>query len=112
MAKAKKKAAAKASTTRTKSSIYGELADAAGITRKQVATVFDCMSGMIKKDLTRGPGQFTVPGLMKVTVRKKPAQKAIKNWTNPFTGEIMTKPAKPASKVVKVRPLKRLKDMI
>ena len=113
MAKAKKKkAVAKVTKPRTKSAIYGDLAEDAGITRKQVAAVFDGMSTMIKKDLSRGPGVFTVPGLMKVQVRKKPAQKAIKNWTNPFTGELMTKPAKPASKVVKIRPLKRLKDMI
>jgi len=112
-AKTKKKATTKAATkARTKSEVYGQLAETAGLTRKQVAGIFEEMTTMIKKDLTRGPGVFTVPGLMKITVKKKPAQKAIKNWTNPFTGEIMTKPAKPASKVIKVRPLKALKDMV
>ena len=67
----------------------------------------------IKKDLgTRGPGVFSVPGLMKIQVRKKPATKAIKGWTNPFTGEKQDKPARPASKTVKIRPLKKLKEMV
>jgi nucleoid DNA-binding protein len=106
---AKKSAASKA---RTKSEVLSGIAEKTGLTRKQVSSVFDEMGTMIKKDLTRGPGTFTVPGLMKVVVRKKPAQKAIKNWKNPFTGEIQTKPAKPASKQIKIRPLKNLKEMV
>jgi nucleoid DNA-binding protein len=54
---------------------------------------------------------FTVPGLMKITVQKKPATKARKG-TNPFTGEAMMFKAKPARKVVKVRALKKLKEMV
>lgn len=115
---AKKKTTRKSSSAknvtkaRTKSEVFAHLAETAGLTRKQVSTVFDEMAGIIKKDLTRGPGVFTVPGLMKIQVRKKPAQKAIKNWRNPFTGEIQTKPAKPASKTIKIRPLKNLKEMV
>lgn len=104
MAKGGKKA-------RTKSEIYSELATAAGLTRKQVAGVFDGMANLIKKDLTKGPGLFTVPGLMKIMVRTKPATKARKG-INPFTGEEMMFKAKPASKVVKIRPLKALKAMV
>ncbi|TWT45768.1 DNA-binding protein HU [Phycisphaerae bacterium RAS1] len=104
MAKGGKKA-------RTKSEIYSELATSAGLTRKQVAGVFDGMAGLIKKDLTKGPGLFTVPGLMKIMVRTKPATKARKG-VNPFTGEEMMFKAKPASKVVKIRPLKALKAMV
>ena len=67
---------------------------------------------MIAKDIGRaGPGVFSVPGLMKVTVKKKPATRARKG-TNPFTGEEMMFKAKPARKIVKVRPLKALKDMV
>lgn len=97
---------------RTKSEVFSHLAQTADLSRKQVASIFGEMADMIKKDLTKGPGVFTVPGLMKITVRKKPAQKAIKNWKNPFTGEITTKPAKPASKSIKIRPLKTLKEMV
>ena len=67
---------------------------------------------MIKKDLSgRGPGTFTVPGLMKIKVVRKPATKSRKG-TNPFTGEAMIFKAKPARKVVKVLALKGLKEMV
>ena len=97
---------------RNKSEVFKEIADAAGISRKQVAMVFDCMTAAIKKDLTKGAGIFTVPGLMKITVQKKPATKGGMR-PNPFKpGEMMKVAAKPARKVVKVRPLKALKAMV
>jgi nucleoid DNA-binding protein len=101
-----------ANRPRTKSQIYGAVAEKTGLTRKEVASVFDTMAGLIKKDLgTRGPGVFTVPGLIKVKVVKKPATKA-RMGTNPFTGEQMMFKAKPARKVVKTQPLKALKTMV
>ena len=82
------------------------------MTRKDVGAVFESLNGLIKKNVgKRGPGVFTVPGLMKVKVVKKPATKARKG-INPFTGEATTFKAKPARKVVKVQPLKGLKDMV
>lgn len=112
MAKSTKSKATKAATKpRTKSEVFAGLADNTGLTRKQVAAIFDELSGMMKKDLNRGPGLFTVPGLMKVKVVKKPATKARKG-VNPFTGEEMMFKAKPARKVVKVTPLKGLKEMV
>lgn len=111
MAKKSKKSAGSAKA-RTKSQIFGELAEDNELTRKQVASVFDTLSGMIKKDLgKRGPGIFTVPGLMKIKVVRKPATKARKG-INPFTGEPTVFKAKPARNVVKVQPLKGLKDMV
>ena len=107
-----KRKASKSAKPRTKSEVYCELADNSGLTRKQVAAVFDGMSGLIKKDLSgRGPGVFTVPGLMKIKVVKKPATKARKG-INPFTGEPMIFKAKPARKAVKVLALKGLKEMV
>ncbi|NNF52229.1 MAG: DNA-binding protein [Gammaproteobacteria bacterium] len=95
----------------TKSQILSGIADDTGLTRKDVAAVFDSLSGMIKKNIgRRGPGVFTVPGLMKIKVNHKPATKARKG-TNPFTGEEMMFKAKPARRVVKVLALKNLKDM-
>ncbi len=110
---AKKKTAKKAAAKpRTKSEIFTYLAQEAGVSKKQVAAMFDGLNGLIKKDLgSRGPGTFTVPGLMKIVVQKKPATKARKG-INPFTGEEMMFKAKPARKVVKVRPLKKLKEMV
>ena len=97
---------------RTKSTILGDIADKTGLTRKEASSVFEAMCGLIKKDLGRnGPGVFTVPGLMKIRVVRKPATKARKG-INPFTGEEMVFKAKPARNVVKVTALKALKDMV
>jgi len=95
--------------------IYAKIVEDTGLTRKDVAAVFDSLNGQIKKNLGgRGaPGMFTVPGLLKMRVVKKPARKARKGVPNPFKpGELMDVAAKPASKVVKVSPLKGLKDMV
>ena len=111
-AAAKKAAAPSGSKPRTKSEIYAGLAEETGLTRKQVSTVFECLHGMIKKDLSKGAGVFAMPGLMKIMVQKKPAVKAGRR-PNPFKpGEMMDVKARPARKVVKVRPLKNLKDMV
>lgn len=115
MAKKKKKrtaTAARAVKAPTKSEVFGMIAENAELTRKQVAAVFDELSVIIKKNLgTRGPGVFTIPGLCKLTVKKKPATKARKG-INPFTGEPTVFKAKPASKAVRIRPLKNLKEMV
>ena len=97
----------------TKSEIYTTIADDTGLTKKDVAAVFDSLSGLIQKNLggRGGPGMFTVPGLLKMRVVKKAATKARKG-VNPFTGEEMMFKAKPASKTVKVAALKGLKDMV
>jgi len=113
---AKKKKAKKASASgvkaRTKSEVFGGIAEATELTRKQIGSIFDELGTMIKKDLgKRGPGIFTVPGLMKIKVVRKPATKARKG-VNPFTGEEMMFKAKPARNVVKVLPLKGLKSMV
>ena len=119
---AKKKAAKKAATATTtrrvkaiadpmtKSQIIAQISDSTGLTKKDVNSVFDeltdIMEGHLKK---RGAGQFTLPGLFKAVTQKKPATKARKG-INPFTGQETTFAAKPARTVVKVRPLKKLKD--
>jgi nucleoid DNA-binding protein len=102
----------RAGKTRTKSDIYSNIADNTGLTRKQVSTVFDCLTAMMGTDLTKsGPQIFTLPGLAKFTVVHKPATKARKG-INPFTGEETMFKAKPARNVVKVRALKGVKDMV
>jgi nucleoid DNA-binding protein len=57
----------------------------------------------------KGAGEFTLPGLLKVTAQQVPAKKK-RFGKDPFTGEERWFPAKPASVKVKVRPLKKLKD--
>ena len=108
---AKKKAAAPKKPL-TKSQILSELAEATDLSKKDVGAVFDALSALIGKNVgRRGPGVFSVPGLMKIKVVRKPATKARKG-INPFTGEETVFKAKPARNVVKVLPLKGLKDMV
>ncbi len=97
---------------RSKSEVYGELANACDLTRKQVSALFEDLASLIKADLgKKGPGIFTVPGLMKIKVVRKPATKA-RMGINPFNGQEMMFKAKPARNVVKVLPLKNLKGMV
>ena len=95
----------------TKSQIIAELATKAELKKKQVAVVLENLAGLIKTAVgKKGPGLFVVPGLLKITVIQKPAVPARKG-INPFTKQEQMFKAKPARKVIKVRPLKALKDM-
>jgi nucleoid DNA-binding protein len=96
----------------TKSAIYATLAEQSGVSKKDVSNVMDALTELIEAQLgNKGPGVFNVPGLMKIVVQRKPATKARKG-VNPFTGEEQMFKAKPARNVVKIRPLKGLKDMV
>ena len=96
----------------SKSEVVSGIADTTGLTKKQVSSVFESMTSQIKKSLGRsGPGAYVIPGLMKLVVVRKPATSARKG-INPFTGEETMFKAKPARNVVKIRPLKNLKDMV
>ena len=96
----------------TKAQLLSAIAEDTGLTRKQVTEVMDSLSGQIQRHIKkRGPGTFTLPGLLKVKTVRKPARKARKGL-NPFTGEETTFAAKPAHTVVKIQPLKGLKDMV
>ncbi len=108
---AKKAATKSTGKVRSKSEVFGELASASELSKRQVAAVFDGLADLIKTDLKKGPGMFTVPGLMKIKVIRKPATKA-REGVNPFTGEKMMFKAKPARNVVKVLALKGLKSMV
>ena len=97
---------------RSKGDVFGTIAQHVGIHRRDVAAVFHVMGSMIKADLSKnGSGVFKVPGLMRITVKRKPATKE-RQGINPFTKEPMTFKAKPARSVVRVRPLRALKDMV
>ena len=107
---APKKAAPAIRDKMTKSQILGSIADSTGLTKKQVGSVMEELESLIERSIKkRSAGEFTVPGLMKITTVKKPARKARKG-INPFTGEETIFKAKPASIAVKVRPLKKLKE--
>ena len=96
----------------TKAQLLSVIAEETGLTRKQITEVMDSLSGQIQRHFKkRGPGMFTLPGLLKIKTVRKPARKARKG-INPFTGEEATFAAKPAHTVVKIQPLKGLKDMV
>jgi len=110
--KSTKKAAGASNKPTSKSETLSYISDKTGLTKKDVNAVFDTLSTLIKRDIKKSsPGMYTVPGLMKIKVVRKPATKARKG-INPFTGEEMMFKAKPARNVVKVLPLKGLKDMV
>lgn len=95
----------------TKGEILTAAAEHAGVSRKQAAAVFESLASQIGSAVgKKGAGTFTVPGLMRINVINKPAVKARKG-INPFTKMEQMFKAKPARKVIKVRPLKALKDM-
>jgi hypothetical protein len=102
---------------RKKSELYATIAEhVGGITKKQVATMFEVLGRIIGADLAKPspdkPKVFVVPGMMKISAIYKPASKASKR-PNPFNkDEMMEVKAKPARTVVKVRPLKGLKEMV
>jgi nucleoid DNA-binding protein len=104
--------ATKAAKPITKSETYQQLAAATGLSRKQVAAVFDELANLIDQNLgKKGPGVFSLAGLVKLKVIHKPAVPARKG-INPFTKQEQMFKAKPARKVVKAVPFKALKDMV
>jgi nucleoid DNA-binding protein len=105
-----KKPAAAMKDKMTKTQIMASIAESTGLTKKQVGDVMTELETLIERSIKkRAVGEFTLPGLMKITTVKKPAVKARKG-INPFTGEETMFKAKPASVAVKVRPLKKMKE--
>lgn len=95
----------------TKATMYNTIADATGLSRKQVVSVFDCLGEVIKGHIRpKAVGVCSIGGLFKIEVKQKAATKSRKG-KNPFTGEEITIKAKPARQVVKLRALKKLKEM-
>jgi nucleoid DNA-binding protein len=102
---------APAKKSRTKSEIFTILAEHSGTSRKQVASMFETLGNIMAADLGKGT-DFNVAGFMKVRVINRPATKATMK-PNPFKpGEMMEVKAKPARKIVKVRPMKALKSLV
>ncbi|MES2663380.1 MAG: HU family DNA-binding protein [Pseudomonadota bacterium] len=95
-----------------KSEMLLSIAETTGLNKKQVQSVLDELVEIIERHVKKkgGVGQFVLPGVLKISVQNKPAVKARKG-INPFNGEETMFKAKPARNVVKIRPLKKLKEM-
>ena len=97
----------------SKTEVLSSVAEVTGLTKKQVGAVIEALGEEIRKSLgNRGPGLFTIPGLVKVSKKKVASRPAQKGVLNPFTGELQDRPARPAYNKVAVRALKHLKDMV
>ena len=96
----------------SKTQVMSEIAEATGLSRKQVSSVFEELTNVIERHVKKGAaGMFTLPGLLKIKCVTRPARKAQKGVPNPFKpGELMDVPARPATRRVKVLALKKLKD--
>jgi len=94
----------------TKSQMVSELASKTGMTKSQINDVFVSLQQIIESEL-KGNRPTSIPGLIKIEIRRKEATKA-RPGINPFTGEKITIKAKPAKNVVKVKALKGLKELV
>jgi len=101
-----------ASKRMNKSQFVTVLSEKSGLSKKQARAALDSINAMVAQQLgQKGPGEIVLPGLLKLSIVVKPATHQHEG-INPFTKEPMTYKAKPARKVVRVRPLKALKDAI
>ena len=107
-----KKTNTKAAKPASKSEVLSRVADSTSLSRKQVASVLDGLTALIKNALgSGGPGSFVVPGLLKLKVVHKPAVPE-REGINPFTGLKTMFKARPERNVVKAIALKKLKQMV
>ncbi|MSR56405.1 MAG: DNA-binding protein [Planctomycetaceae bacterium] len=95
----------------SKSEILKVLSETSELSKKQVISVLDALAALVSKNINKkGPGVISLPGLVKIKVVNKPAQPARKGVM--VLGTLRDLPAKPASRKVRVLPLKALKDMV
>ncbi|KYF56919.1 HU family DNA-binding protein [Sorangium sp. So ce315] len=94
----------------TKAQMIVSLAETTNLDKKSVASVLDALSELVKKELgPDGPGEVTVPGLVKIKAKETPATQD-REGINPFTKQPMTIKGKPASRKLRAAPVKALKD--
>ncbi len=96
----------------TRTEMIASLSSSTGLAKQQVSDFFEELTKLVADQLQEGgPGVVNVAGLFKVKVVRKPAQPE-REGVNPFTKEKTIFKAKPAQNVVKISPLKRLKDAV
>ncbi|CAB3754559.1 HU family DNA-binding protein [Paraburkholderia humisilvae] len=94
----------------TKTSLAAHIAQQAGVEPRVVkATLAALEATMLGAVHKKGAGEFTLSGLLKITVQQVPAKQR-RFGKDPFTGEERWFPAKPATVRIKARALKKLKD--
>lgn len=92
----------------TQAQIRQQIAEKTGFTAKQVSEVLSALGETAVNELNRA-GSFTIQGLVKFSVKQKPATEEVTKYSAMLKRDVLHK-AKPASKSVKVNVLKELKD--
>ena len=96
----------------TKTEMTAALAESTGLTKTQIVSLFDELATLIKKELgEEEAGTINISNLLKIKVVRKPATPEHKG-INPFTKEETIFKAKPAKNVVKLVPLRGLKELV
>ena len=96
----------------SKTQFVTAVAEKSGLTKKQASAALEAVNAVVVRELgSKGPGEVILPGLLKLSVVKKPATRQHEG-INPFTKQPMTYKAKAARKVVKIRALKTLNDSV
>lgn len=97
-------------TAFTKTALNAHLAEQSGVDAKTTKAVLAALEAtMLASVHKKGLGAFTLPGLLKISAHHVPAKKK-RLGKDPFSGELRTFAAKPASTKIKMRSLKKLKD--
>jgi len=97
-------------TAFNRTSLNQHVAEQAGVEPKVVKAVLAALEVAILSSVhKKGLGEFTLPGLLKITALSVPAKKK-RFGKDPFSGEERWFAAKPASIKIKTRALKKLKD--
>jgi DNA-binding protein HU-beta len=108
MAKPQSKSVTKLSKSALIQAVVEKLGE--DVSRKNVKSVLEALTEIGHKELKKA-GLFVLPGFAKFVVVKKPARPARKG-INPFTKEPTVFAAKPASKTVRARAIKAIKDAV
>lgn len=94
----------------TKASLITHLVQDTGLEPKVVKAVMGSLENTVLASINKkGLGEFTLPGLLKISTQKVAAKKR-RFGKDPFTGEERWFDAKPATVRIKARALKKLKD--
>ena len=97
-------------TAFNKTTLQVHLAEVAGVEPKAAKAILAALEATIVASMSKkGLGEFTLPGLLKITAQAIPAKKK-RRGIDPFTKVEREFAAKPATVRVKVRPLKKIKD--
>lgn len=99
-----------ASNKLTKAQFIAALAESAGLDKKSAANVLESLLDLVKKQLgDGGPGEVTIPGLVKLKAKSTPATQD-RDGINPFTKEKTIIKGKPASRKIRASAVKPLKE--